>query len=265
MHERLSYGDGTILASHAEHIQRYEFALEYCKGKRVLDAGCGTGYGSYFLAANGAASVVALDISEEALAEARKTYPLENLEFRQHDVERLAADPSLVGNIDVIVNFENLEHVPHPDLLIAGAAHLLRPVNGLYISSTPNGVLSERDEHGKPTNRFHVEEYTHEQLHSMVGKHFGEMADFGQWLTHAGRLRKIRAQQTFDQLIETYYNPMCRIGRAIKRMVGKAVAPPPQLTSGMDHYPGDHRVLPLASLEFPWLPEVLIVVCRQPK
>ena len=37
-YERLSLNDASIIASYAEHIQRYEFALQYCRGKRVLDA-----------------------------------------------------------------------------------------------------------------------------------------------------------------------------------------------------------------------------------
>ena len=34
----------------ALHLKRYEFALPWCRGREVLDAGCGVGYGSAFLA-----------------------------------------------------------------------------------------------------------------------------------------------------------------------------------------------------------------------
>ena len=33
---------GTLL----QHLERYKFVLEFCKNKNVLDAACGTGYGS---------------------------------------------------------------------------------------------------------------------------------------------------------------------------------------------------------------------------
>jgi protein-L-isoaspartate O-methyltransferase len=33
-----------------EHMARYTFAARLARGKRVLDAGCGTGYGSAELA-----------------------------------------------------------------------------------------------------------------------------------------------------------------------------------------------------------------------
>lgn len=57
MHQRLSLQDDSLIAGYAENIQRFEFALEWCRGKRVLDAGCGSGYGAHFLACHGAASV----------------------------------------------------------------------------------------------------------------------------------------------------------------------------------------------------------------
>src|SRR5258708_30443469 len=51
-----------------EHKQRYEWALDYCQGKRVLDVACGTAYGSTILAQSGAAHVVGVDMSAEAIA-----------------------------------------------------------------------------------------------------------------------------------------------------------------------------------------------------
>jgi 2-polyprenyl-3-methyl-5-hydroxy-6-metoxy-1,4-benzoquinol methylase len=262
IHERLSLADQTMIASYAEHIQRYEFALPHCRGKRVLDAGCGTGYGAHFLAANGAESVLAVDISDAALAEARQHYYLPNLRYEKHDVEKLDHDLAWHGLFDVVVNFENLEHVPHPEHLVGGAARILAP-GGKYITSTPNGEISERDANGKPANVFHVEEYTLEQFQALVAPHFAQRSIYGQWLTHSGRLRKLRARELFDQLCEAYYNPMNRIGRVLKQFSGKKVAPPPQFTAGQDHYPGDHLIAPLGAGGFQWPPEVLIAICEQ--
>ena len=56
-----------------EHWHRYVFARQLAKGKRVLDAACGEGYGSALLA-DVAASVVGADISDQAIAHARSRY-----------------------------------------------------------------------------------------------------------------------------------------------------------------------------------------------
>ena len=50
------------------HLSIYNFAKPYAHGKRVLDAGCGTGYGSFHLLSQGKAkSVHGIDLSEKAI------------------------------------------------------------------------------------------------------------------------------------------------------------------------------------------------------
>ena len=53
------------------HLSRYRFAKSYCAGKRVLDAACGTGYGSAVLA-EAADEVHGIDKCGEAVAYAGK-------------------------------------------------------------------------------------------------------------------------------------------------------------------------------------------------
>jgi SAM-dependent methyltransferase len=262
-YERLSLNDESLIASFAEHIQRYKFALEYCRGKRVLDAGCGTGYGSHFLASSGARSVLGLDISGEALSEAKQNYQLDNLQFEQRDVEMLGNDPALRGQFEVVVNFENLEHLLHPERLVSGAAEILRQAAGPFIVSTPNGEISVLDKTGNLLNLFHIKEFTEEELRSLLSPHFSRISIYGQWLTHDGMLRKLRARELFEQLCESYYSPAIRAGRLIKRIAGKKVAPPPRFTAGADSYAGDYVIRPLEAGAFRWAPAVLIAVCEK--
>jgi ubiquinone/menaquinone biosynthesis C-methylase UbiE len=81
MAERISLEDETFFSGYSNHIQRYAFAQLYCLDRRVLDAGCGTGYGSSYLAMHGTGSIVGVDISDEALAEANRLYRRDNLRF----------------------------------------------------------------------------------------------------------------------------------------------------------------------------------------
>jgi 2-polyprenyl-3-methyl-5-hydroxy-6-metoxy-1,4-benzoquinol methylase len=260
--ERVSLNDETLIATYAENIQRYEFALNYCKEKRVLDAGCGTGYGAHFLAANGARSVLALDISEEAMNEARANYRLENLHYERRDVETLQDDLALRDKFDVVVNFENVAHLLHPERMLGGVALLLTK-NGKFITSTPNGEVVALDDNSKPLYKFQHTAYTAKELELFVSTYFDRVSMYGQWLTHAGMLRKTRAKELFEQLCEAYFNPMSRIGRIIKRFAGRKVAKPPQSSVGMDSFPGDYVIRPLESNAFPWPPTVLIAVCEK--
>ena len=56
-----------------EHWHRYVFARAFVRGKRVLDAACGEGYGSALLA-DEAASVVGIDVDAAAIQHARSRY-----------------------------------------------------------------------------------------------------------------------------------------------------------------------------------------------
>jgi 2-polyprenyl-3-methyl-5-hydroxy-6-metoxy-1,4-benzoquinol methylase len=254
MVERLSLSDDTLLSSYGDHIQRYRFAERFCVGQRVLDAGCGIGYGSHHLAVNGARSVHAFDISPEAISEASRLFVRNNLSFQQADVHEVA---ELTETYDAVVNFENLEHLTDPERFVSGVAKISK----MLITSTPNGDLTKHDALGRPANPFHVKEFTTAELVGLLTPHFTKVDLYGQWLTHAGRLRQIRAKQLFDQLNEQFYNPMNRIGRAIKRIAGKKCLPP--LSGDMlgDSIDGDYAIEPLSSEAFPWSPTTLIAVC----
>ena len=54
-------GTATLMA--AEHIARYRLAAQLVRDSVVLDAGCGSGYGSAMLAAGGAKFVVGIDLA----------------------------------------------------------------------------------------------------------------------------------------------------------------------------------------------------------
>src|SRR5882672_5108986 len=67
-----------------EHFARYAFASRLSHRKRVLDAGCGSGYGSAELA-RAAADVLGVDSSPDAIAFARSKYAAPNLRFEEGD------------------------------------------------------------------------------------------------------------------------------------------------------------------------------------
>ena len=260
--ERISLSDNTLIAGYVENIQRYEFALQYRRGKRVLDAGCGSGYGAHFLATNGAKSVIGLDISEEAIREARGRYRLDNLSFEQRDIETLEDDATLKHCFDVAVNFESVAHLKYPERMIRGIIQNFSPAGTLVIS-TPNGEISPLDEQGRPRYEFHHRVYNAVQFKSLVAPHFARVSYYAQWHTYSGKLRNIRAKELFEQLCEAYYNPMARVGRAIKRLVCRRVAGPPRFSASSDLFVGDYEIRPLEPEAYPWPPIVLLAVCEK--
>src|SRR5262245_51231117 len=78
----------------------HRFGLDLT-GTRVLDLGCDTGSLSVEFASRGAASVVALDISEEAIAEARRRHADSNVAFA---VSGLGALPIPDASVDLILS-----------------------------------------------------------------------------------------------------------------------------------------------------------------
>ena len=72
--ERLVPGDKRLRQLLVEDLAKFQFAGRYTAGKWVLDAGCGAGQGSTYLAGHGAAYVVGVDISPEATALAAKPF-----------------------------------------------------------------------------------------------------------------------------------------------------------------------------------------------
>src|ERR1700733_2545379 len=90
-----------------EHLARYAFAARLARGKRVLDTGCGVGYGSAELAKS-AVSVVGVDTAAEATANAREHYRLPNLHFEQASCGGL---PHRDASFDLVVAFEVIEHL----------------------------------------------------------------------------------------------------------------------------------------------------------
>ena len=143
----------------AEHLARYILAARLARGRRVLDAASGEGYGSAILAAAGAAQVVGVDVDEQAVEHARGRY---GLDFRVGDVADLPFAP---GDFDLIVSFETIEHVADPERVLDGFARVLGD-DGLLIVSTPNA-----DEY-RVENEFHVRELKPEEFHGALTSRF---------------------------------------------------------------------------------------------
>jgi SAM-dependent methyltransferase len=188
----------------ALHLKRYEFARPYCGDKIVLDAGCGVGYGTAFLAER-ARRVVGVDLSEEAISYARRRYGAANVEFAVADL--LALDRG-DAEFDVVCAFETIEHLTKPERFVAEARRVLRD-DGVLIASTPRA--DETDE--RPANPFHEREFSAREFERLLRAHFGSVELLGQRRLQTSRHR---ALQRVDVLGLRRRLPFLRrLGRAV--------------------------------------------------
>ena len=167
----------------ALHLKRYEFARPYCVGKDVLDAGCGAGYGSAFLG-EAARTVLGVDVSGETIDYARARYGGGNVEFAVDDLQALERTD---GEFDVVVAFEVIEHLPHPERFVAQARRVLKP-DGVLVVSTP------RAEHGRerPENPFHEREFLRDEFERLLRGSFGRVDVYGQRRLQTSRHRALQ-------------------------------------------------------------------------
>lgn len=164
-----------------EHISRYHFASRLCRFKKVIDLGCGAGYGSAELA-RVADHVTGIDIDPATIEEARATYPLPNLDFRAASVTELPFDD---GYFHTGICFEVIEHLENFRALLAEARRVISP-NGAFVVSTPNKLYYEETRKQAGPNPFHAHEFTFEEFKQVLSEFFPHQTYFVQ--NHASSL-----------------------------------------------------------------------------
>lgn len=146
-----------------EHIARYYFATPYIYG-RVLDIACGTGYGCHMVAKERKreiTEVIGVDIDEETLYYANREYNHQKVTYVKGDV----LDPHLpgqLGEFDVILSFETIEHVKEDQIFMDHLYQMLKP-GGTLVLSSPFGRGR-----GMPTSEpYHFHQFTPEEFEDL--------------------------------------------------------------------------------------------------
>ena len=150
-----------------EHFSRYAFASGYVEGKRGLDLGCGSGYGSAELART-AESVVGIDISAAAIEYATAHYSAANLSFRQHSCAQL---PWPDGYFQFIAAFEVIEHLADWREMLSETRRLLSP-GGAFLVSTPNKLYYAQQRRQAGPNPFHAHEFEFAEFKQALSEYF---------------------------------------------------------------------------------------------
>jgi len=156
-----------------EHLARYAFAARLARGKRVLDAGCGAGYGAAELA-NTALSVVGLDVVADAVAYAHAHYTLPNLRFEQGSCTSL---PYPDESFDLVVAFEVVEHLADWHAFLLEVRRVLAPP-GQFIVSTPNKLYYAESRRSAGPNPFHAHEFEFDEFRAELSAVFPHISLF---------------------------------------------------------------------------------------
>jgi SAM-dependent methyltransferase len=197
-----------------DHLARYRFcAARIPPGARVIEIGCGSGYGAAHLAAR-QLRVVALDRHLPSLAAATTRYRRAGLAYVAGDAMEL---PFRDQAVSAVVAFEIIEHLPQPGRLVREIARILAPGGKAWIS-TPN--IARHYEKIRVRNPYHLVDYDLEGFRRELEAVFPRVEIYGQCPTwDVGRSCASRAASWRRKLSLLLHHPRA-LGAA---SVGKAL------------------------------------------
>lgn len=173
-----------------EALSRYEFAAKFIKKDYfILDLGCGTGYGTHYLAKM-AKKTVGVDINPEAIRFARKNYLHKNLKYKIADINSIKES----GKYDLIVSFEVIEHLKNPASFVSGVYRMLKK-EGIFILSTPNAEVVSPN--GGVASPYHEKEFKYQELSLLLRKKFKDDVEI------LGQKKSAKADESWKDFLKS--------------------------------------------------------------
>lgn len=176
------------------HLAAYRFAQSMAEGRRVLDLGCGAGYGSIIIALT-AKEVVALDVAPESLLTAEPDAA--TIGFVAGDSLQLPLRDKV---FDLVVSFQVIEHIWDETRYLDEIERVLTP-GGLFILSTPNKRLRLLP-FQSPFNPYHVREHDCHSLRKALRARFAEVSILG--LQGSSEIMAIERERLRQNPIKVY-------------------------------------------------------------
>lgn len=121
--------------------ERWGIDLEWFKGKKCLDAGCGGGRFVVALARLGAGEVQGIDISASAIAAAQNRLESRNLTNTHVQVASVLDIPFPANYFDYVISSGVIHHTPDPRQAFGELVRVLKPGGKLFLSVYGRGGL----------------------------------------------------------------------------------------------------------------------------
>ncbi|MDX6282678.1 MAG: hypothetical protein QOH03_3749, partial [Kribbellaceae bacterium] len=156
----------------ARHEAAYRWITANWQGsetRRVLDAGCGEGYGADLLHRAGARQVFGLDYEGTTLRHVAKAYPQINL-VQGNLVQTAFADKAF----DLFVSLQTIEHLWEQPRFVAECARITAP-GATIVLSTPNRLTFPSG------NWYHTRELTGPEFIELVEADLDIVETIGLW------------------------------------------------------------------------------------
>lgn len=210
------------------HIATYAFCRPYIEDKKVLDFGCGSGYGTHMLSPY-CRDITGVDISPDAIRFAAASYKNANLTYRQIEDIQTTPLPYPNSHFDVVISFQVLEHIEQDLKYLSEVKRVLKKDGTLIIATPDRQTRLFRGQ--KPWNQYHVREYSPQELLALLHQNFRSCELFGMTtrndvvqieLKRTRLLRLITWLFTFPGSPEAYRQFTLSTLKKLSRVVGSA-------------------------------------------
>ena len=194
----------------AQHMNAYAFAVRHLQGNisshtRVLDAGCGQGYGTAFLADHGVHAVGA-DLLLDQLAAARARFHRPALSYAKMNLLQMGLAG---GTFDLACSFQVIEHIPVElqPVYLREIARVLTE-GGVFCVSTLNRAVNMKSPATYQPNPDHTHEFIWPELLELLRRVFRVVQPFS--LLPTARQRAMQALKRSGVLrpLPTRWNPV---------------------------------------------------------
>ena len=147
-------------------IDRYILANSWTKGKTVIDAATGKGYGAGILLSLGAESVVGIDIDREGIKDANNRFLSVNCRFIECDIFELGSNFK-ENEFEVCTSIETFEHLP-PEKIDEYLQSIKFVTSEMIIITTPRRKMPVWNYQGGT----HLYEYDKNEFSEILYKNF---------------------------------------------------------------------------------------------